>query len=289
MLIMDFCDVDSHKWLQYSQLTRFPVRLIYKIENKRLLRYERQINQSFDYSVFVSDEEANLFLRLFPHAKKVEVIPNGVDYDYFCPGRSYTIETDESLTELNELKKRASLQQEGPILLFTGAMDYYANVEGVIWFTNEIFLELKKEFPQAQFYVVGSNPHPKVRNLQDISGIKVTGLVKDIRPYYEAADVCVIPLRIARGIQNKILEAMAMEKAVVTTTHAIEGIEAMPQKHVLVEDNPKGFAQAISKLVKDRALRNRLGAEGRKLVMREYSWQVNMRTLEDLLFTSLIT
>lgn len=281
LLVMDFCDVDSDKWLQYSGQTRFPLSFIYRIENRHLFEYEKKINQLFDYSIFVSHAEANLFVRLFPEAKNISVIPNGVDYEYFSPGRSYTVETDESLTELNELKKLN--KHKKPILLFTGAMDYYANVDGVTWFCNDIFPLLKKKFPKAQFYIVGSNPHAKVKELGKRDGVESTGFVEDIRPYYQSANVCVIPLRLARGVQNKVLEAMAMGKPVVTTTKAIEGIQAVPEKHVLIEDTPQGFCDAVLRLLKDRETRERLGAKGRKFVEERYDWTTNMKKLDSII------
>jgi len=131
---------------------------------------------------------------------------------------------------------------------------------------------------------VGSNPHPKVRDLENIIGVTVTGFVEDIRPYYKAADIGVIPLRMARGIQNKVREAMAMRKPVVATTKAIEGIHAMPNKHVLVEDTARDFAKAVSKLMKNQELRNRLGAAAREFVLKKYDWHTNMKKFEHLLF-----
>jgi sugar transferase (PEP-CTERM/EpsH1 system associated) len=272
---MDFCDVDSDKWLQYSQQTGFPLSLIYRIENKRLFKYEKHINQFFDYSIFVSHAEANLFVRLFPEAKNISVIPNGVDFKYFSPGS-----VTSQLTTDNGQRIRDNAQ---PMLLFTGAMDYYANVDGVTWFCNDIFPLLKEEFPKAQLYIVGSNPHAKVKELGKRNGVKVTGFVEDIRPYYQSANVCVIPLRLARGVQNKVLEAMAMGKPVVTTTKAIEGIQAVPEKHVLREDTPQGFCDAVLRLLKDRETRERLGAKGRKFVEERYDWTTNMKKLDSII------
>ncbi|MCK4485403.1 MAG: glycosyltransferase [Desulfobacterales bacterium] len=162
-------------------------------------------------------------------------------------------------------------------------MDYHANIEGVTWFCNDVFPAVKSEFPESQFYIVGSKPHPKVRNLGSNDGVRVTGFVEDIRPYYQAADVCVIPLRLARGIQNKVLEAMAMGKAVVTTSKAIEGIRAATGKQVLVEDTPNGFSNMVLTLIKDRETRKRLGTNARQFVMKNYNWSTNMKKLDALL------
>ncbi|MBW1793375.1 MAG: TIGR03087 family PEP-CTERM/XrtA system glycosyltransferase [Deltaproteobacteria bacterium] len=268
-LIMDFCDLDSDKWLQYSQRSRFPLNLVYRVEHKRLFKYEKRINQLFNHSVFVSRNEADLFSRLSPEAKNISVIPNGVDYNHFSPQAS-------GLEPL-------ALSRKTPVLLFTGAMDYHANIEGVTWFSDSIFPRVKKEVRAAQFYIVGSNPHPRVKSLDNGAGIMVTGFVQDTRPYYQAAGVCVIPLRLARGVQNKVLEAMAMGKAVVTTSKAIEGIQALREEHVLVANNPEDFSGAVLMLLNHEARRNRLGAMAREFVMKNHHWPTNMKKLEALL------
>jgi sugar transferase (PEP-CTERM/EpsH1 system associated) len=268
-LIIDFCDLDSDKWLQYSKKTRFPMSLAYRIESKLLLKYEKQINQRFDHSVFVSKQEASLFQSLFPKAENISVIPNGVDYKYFSPQAS-------GLEPL-------ALNPKTPVLLFTGAMDYYANVDGVTWFSDTVFPGVKKEFQAAKFYIVGSNPPPRVKSLDNGSGIRVTGFVEDIRPCYQAADICVIPLRLARGVQNKVLEAMAMEKAVVTTSKAIQGIYALDKQNVLVADTPKGFCKAVLTLLKDHKARKQLGQSAREFVIKNHNWSNNMKQLEALL------
>ncbi len=267
-LIMDFCDLDSDKWLQYSRQQRFPVNLFYRIEHRRLLKYEKKINEHFDYSVFVSEQESDLFSRSHPGARDVSVIPNGVDSEYFSP-------------KPNKLNKPK--QSNKPVLLFTGAMDYYANMDGVTWFVDKIFPRIKQEWPKCQFYIVGSNPHSKVTNLERISGVSVTGFVEDTRPYYNAANVCVIPLRLARGVQNKVLEAMAMEKAVVATSKAIQGIDAIPKEHALIEDTREGFSRAILTLLRVPRLRKGLGERARAFVKANYTWPTHMKKFETLL------
>lgn len=262
-LIMDFCDVDSDKWLQYSQRYRFPLNLIYRIEYKRLLKYEKKINRFFDNSVFVSQQEADLFCRLFPEAKNISVIENGVDCEYFSP-------------------EFQTLNPDPRTLIFTGAMDYWANVDGVLWFCEKILPTIMAGYPKTQFYIVGSNPNAKIQELERNKGINVTGFVKDIRPYYNNADVCVIPLRIARGIQNKVLEAMSMGKAVVTTSAAVQGIRATPGVNLLVEDDFSKFAEAVSMLLKNNSLRNYLGTNARRFVKSNYNWQTNMKKFDEL-------
>ncbi|MDL1968653.1 MAG: TIGR03087 family PEP-CTERM/XrtA system glycosyltransferase [Deltaproteobacteria bacterium] len=261
--IMDFCDVDSDKWLQYSQRSKFPLNLIYRIENKRLLEYEKKINRSFDSSVFVSQQEANLFYRLFPEAKNISVIGNGVDHEYFS--------------------QPATRNPQPETLMFAGAMDYWANVDGVLWFCEKILPIIRAGYPKLQFYIVGNNPNPKIQKLGSNKRINVTGFVEDIRPYYNNADICVIPLRIARGVQNKVLEAMSMGKAVIATSVAVQSIRATPGVHLLVEDNFDKFAEAVSMLLKNHTLRNYLGTNARQFVKSNYNWQKNMKKFDELM------
>ena len=265
-LIMDFCDLDSDKWLQYARKSYFPLNIIYGIENNRLLKYEKIINQRFDHSVFVSWQESDLFFQRYPQAKNVSAIPNGVDHEYFKP------QTPNPEPRI-----------PNPVLLFTGAMDYHANAEGVAWFCKDVYPIIKRDLDKTEFYIVGSNPIPKVKALADNNGIRVTGYVEDIRPFYQKADVCVVPLRLARGIQNKILEAMAVGKAVVATSMAAEGIAANPGEHLLIENTPNGFAHAITFLIKNRETASKIGSNARKFVVEKHNWSKNMKKFEDLL------
>jgi sugar transferase (PEP-CTERM/EpsH1 system associated) len=273
VLIMDFCDIDSQKWGQYAVKSRFPMSFIYKVENRRLFQYEKQINDLFHHTVVVSQQEKDLFLDLYPSAKNIQAISNGVDYEYFSPDAGF-----------NTLKE--GTEKSDPILVFTGAMDYYANVEGVTWFCHEILPAIKKDFPGTKFYIVGSNPSPKVKALETIQGVNVTGFVDDIRPYYQFADVCVVPLRIAAGVQNKVLEAMSMGKPVVTTSKALEGIHAVPDEHLMVEDTPKNFSNTVKSLLKNMEQRNSLGLNARDFVRQNYNWETNMKKLEGLMHSS---
>jgi sugar transferase (PEP-CTERM/EpsH1 system associated) len=272
---MDFCDLDSDKWRQYAGESAVPAKLIYWLESKLLLSYEKRVNRLFDYSVFVSEPEADLFLRLDPGAKNVKAISNGVDHVYFSP------RSDEASSAA--VLKPPCFDSKTPVLLFTGAMDYHANIDGVAWFCNEVFPVIRNEIPLVEFYIVGSNPTPEVKKLAENPGVTVTGFVEDIRPYYKAADVCVIPLRLARGIQNKVLESMSMAKAVVTTSKALEGIGATPGKHLLVADDARAMATAASDLLSVENKRQSLGENARQFVVSRFDWPANMKLLEDLL------
>lgn len=269
MRLMDFCDVDSQKWKQYAENSSFPFSLIYKIEQNRLLKYDRRINQAFNHSVFVSRNEVDLFQELAPEAKNIHAIENGVDSEYFSPDADFEkLQTDKT---------------ERPLLVFTGAMDYHANVDGVTWFCHEILPMIQDVHPTLQFFIVGSNPTQKVRELEKITGVHVTGFVEDIRPYYHAADACVVPLRIAAGIQNKILEAMAMEKAVVTTNIAFSGIQGETGMHALTADQPDAFAEAVLSILDSSEKRQTLESNAKTLVHQKYNWEKNINRLEQLI------
>lgn len=282
-LIMDFCDVDCDKWVQYAGQSTFPLSLLYKLEGKLLFSYEKKINRVFDHSIFVSKQETDLFLKLYPYARSVSTIQNGVDSTYFSPQLNESNKTNKLNKPDKPKKPNEPKQPNKPLLLFPGAMDYHANVDGVVWFCNQIFPMIKKEIPECSFYIVGSNPTPEVVVLGKMPGVIVTGFVEDIRPYYQMADICVIPLRLARGIQNKVLEAMAMEKPVVTTTKAAEGIQASNGEHLIVEDSEEGFSKAVIKMIRDKSEGARLGKLARNFVVKNYDWATNMKMFEALL------
>lgn len=269
--VMDFCDLDSDKWRQYGESSRFPLNKLYQTEFQRLLAYEKKINRTFHHSLFVSEKEAELYKTLAPDARNISVIPNGVDSDYFSPGAvSASIAPIPSRIETHTV-------------MFSGAMDYPANIDGVTWFSHEIFPQLRIHFPHLRFIIVGSNPTSRVKALTRENGIQVTGFVKDVRPYYAAADVCVVPLRMARGVQNKVLEAMAMGKAVVTTSAAIQGITATNGNHLLVADTPGDFIRVLTNLLNNTDQRQQLGKAAREFVTQRYSWHTNMTQLNELI------
>jgi sugar transferase (PEP-CTERM/EpsH1 system associated) len=276
-LIMDFVDVDSDKWLQYSKFARFPYSWIYDLEASRLAKYEQKVAEIFDHSLFVSQNEVDLFKRRNPHIKNVSAISNGVDLEYF---NSNLCDSLQILMDGNKNERQQSISHHQPVLLFTGAMDYFANIDGVTWFANQVFPLIKKQIPGIKFYIVGSRPNKKVKALGGNNGIFVTGFVDDTREYLAKATVFVAPLRIARGIQNKILEAMAMGIPVVTTPQALQGIQAKIGKDLLVEEDPEGFACAVVRLIQDDRLREYLRNNGKNLLESKYSWEKNLQILE---------
>lgn len=273
LLVMDYCDLDSDKWHQYAVSSTWPGSWIYGREARELLAYEHRINKIFDHSIFTTRAEVALFQDLCPDVKQLSAIANGVDVDYFHP------DTVSSQT-IEDIRK-----DNTPLLLFTGAMDYQPNIDGVLWFYEQIYPLIRKTMPQVYFFIVGSRPTEEVTKLHGKDGITVTGFVDDIRPYYAAADLSVVPLRLARGVQNKVLEALAMGNAVVTTSKALEGIEARPGRELMVADNPETFAQQVLDLLAQPKKRTQLGLLGRQFVNQHHRWDDNMRKLEKLVIT----
>lgn len=267
ILIQDFVDLDSDKWLQYARYTSYPRSLIYKTENRRLFRYEVKINKAFDYSVFVAQREVDIFKTMYPQAKNIRVIPNGVSTDYFQPKHEL----------IGARKKKES------VLVFTGMMNYFANEDGVRWFCKDIFPHIRSSIPEAQFYIVGNRPTHTVRKLGRKHGVKVTGYVDDIRDYYRIADICVIPLRIARGLQNKVLEAMAAGNAVVATSNASDGISCSNDEDIVIANDSKTFADQVISLLNDPERCKILGQNAVKNIRKNYNWDTNLKAFDSLL------
>jgi len=267
--VMDFCDVDSDKWRQYAESAVLPLRPIYALEARRLRAYEEAILQRVQAATLVTDREKELWHDLPADLfAKVHVIPNGVDLESFVPGWGHVL-------------------PEARSLVFTGAMDYYANVDAVVYFAEEVFPRIRGEIPEASFTIVGSRPTARVRALANRPGIAVTGTVDDVRPYYARAAVCVVPLRIARGIQNKVLEGLAMGRPVVTSTAAAAGLGASIGDEIRVADAPEAMAHEIVRLLRDPEAAEAMGRAGRKFVERTYVWERSMRRFESLVESSL--
>jgi sugar transferase (PEP-CTERM/EpsH1 system associated) len=265
-LIIDFVDVDSYKWYLYSKYKKFPESIIYKKEWKSLREYEKIVGNLFDLSVFVSEEEAKLFRSFAPGVKSI-VIPNGVDVDYF----SRKIDVNKS-KEKNEA-----------IIMFSGAMNYYPNDDGVRFFCNEIWPQVRNRVNNCKFYVVGMNPSKKLRILaRNDNNIVITGQVKDIREYLWKTDVFVAPLRIARGIQNKVLEAMASGLPIVATTEAVKGINYSGDNYLFLEDSNKDFADRVIKLIKSKIKENDI-KKRIEILRQRYSWENHMSSLENIM------
>lgn len=256
--ILDYVDIDSDKWKQYSKSQKWPYSWIYRRESEKLFRYESDMAKQFDLNLFVSRVEAELFQSMLDNADvPVSFYNNGVDIQYFDP--TVTLTNPYYKSDRNE-----------KIVVFTGAMDYWANVDGVVWFANDILPIVRQEYPDVKFYIVGGNPTAEVLALASDSVI-VTGRVEDVRPYLRFADIAVAPLRIARGVQNKVLEAMAYNKPIVATEEAISGIEECPEFTPLIAKNAGEFAFLCMGLLKKS-----LQVNSRVCIEKYYDWNANL-------------
>ena len=264
--VVDFCDVDSDKWRQYADKKSWPMSWLYRHEARQLLAYERLVARNYDASLFVSEPEAALFRELAPESTaRIGYFNNGVDTDYFTPHADY-----------------ASPYAPGEqAIVFTGAMDYWPNVDAVQWFTAEALPLLRARYPGLHFYIVGARPSPAVQELAKLPGVTVTGTVPDVRPYIAHARAAVAPLRIARGIQNKVLEAMAMATPTVVSPQALEGIRAEPGQELLLAEDGAAFADAVALLLE--RVDNTMGLAARASVENHYSWPSNLACIGERL------
>lgn len=263
--VVDLVDIDSEKWRDYAQRAKPPLAQVYNTEWRRLRRYEHEIVTRFAHTVVATTREAALLDELdeFTRRARLRAITNGIDLDYFQPNNT--------------------INAPVPRLVFTGAMDYYANSEGVRWFVEEIWPLVRRDEPRAEFFIVGSNPSAEVKQLSAHAGVQVTGSVPDVRPFIHSATACVVPLRIARGVQNKVLEAMACGKAIVATPEAVAGLRVTDGEQVLIAATPQEMADAVLIAMHDADLREQLGRRALRFVETEHEWTPLQKQLTDLI------
>jgi sugar transferase (PEP-CTERM/EpsH1 system associated) len=268
--VVDFVDIDSDKWRQYAAAKSWPASWIYGREGRKLLDFEREIAASSSASLFVSEAEADMFRKLAPEsADKVGALNNGVDFEYFDPA----IELENPFSG------------DGETMVFTGAMDYWANVDAVAWFAKEVFPGIRAQKPAAEFWIVGARPASQVTALAAAPGVHVTGSVPDVRPYIRNANIVVAPLRLARGIQNKVLEAMAMARPVVASPEALEGINAKVDEEIVQADGAAEFVSKAVNLLEDTNS-TAMGDRARARVVGDFGWASNLAGLKTLLENS---
>jgi sugar transferase (PEP-CTERM/EpsH1 system associated) len=260
-IVMDYVDIDSDKWTQYGASTRPPLSWLYRLEGQRLQRYEGAIAREASLCLLATAAEEQLLRRFAPWARSA-VMPNGVDLEQYTP-----LGTDAP----------------SPTLMFTGAMDYRPNIDAVEHFCKDIYPLVRRAVPDVRLLIVGLNPAPSVLALRALPNVVVTGAVPDTRPYYAQTSVVVVPLRIARGVQNKVLQAMAMGRPVVATSRARTGLEAEAGRDLLVADEPAGFAHHVVALLRDAEARAALGRSGRAYVEARHSWRASLEKLDGLL------
>lgn len=262
--IMDLIDIDSYKWRQYAEERSMWISWIYRHEAKHLAEYEKRIVKEFDHVLVVTEQEK----KLFPESgemSNLDVMSNGVDLEFFVPVPA---------------QRLVAIQ---PTLVFTGVMDYQPNVDGMKWFVESVFPRIQVAIPDIELLIVGNKPTREVERLGQIQGVVVTGFVEDIREYLAKANVCIVPLKTARGIQNKVLEAMAMGKAVVCTPQAHEGIHAIPDEEIIVAGDAEAFVVNIISLLENKSKAEQLGIKARLRVEQEYSWEKNLSLLDQIL------
>jgi glycosyltransferase involved in cell wall biosynthesis len=234
------------------------------VQWQRLRGYERRACLTADRIVAVSKSDAEALRRLDPGLDPI-VVPNGVDMEFY----------NEAIPSLDA--------GQGPgesDLVFTGKMDFRPNVDAVLWFAQEVLPLIRQDASEVRFWVVGMNPHARLASLADDPAVELTGWVEDVRPYIAEAAVYVIPLRIGGGTRLKVLEAMAMGKAIVSTTLGCEGFDLVPDQELVVADAPAEFAAAVLALLRDPERRGRLGRAARRFAGSRYDWRMIVPKLE---------
>jgi polysaccharide biosynthesis protein PslH len=258
--IVDLIDVDSQKWLDYAAASKIPRRWLYRLAASRLRRVERQL-ASWAHGVVVTTPVEAAIYDSFAGPGTARVVANGVDLDYFRP--------EPGETE--------------PACVFVGALDYRPNVEGVCWFCREVWPVLRQRRPDARLLLVGRRPAPAVQRLGGQSGVEVVGQVPDVRPYLRRAALAIVPLQIARGVQNKLLEALAMAKAVVASPQCVAGLQTQRDVHLKIADSAAAWTEIVVGLLENKNERDRLGAAGRRYVEQYHRWETCLTPLGNLL------
>lgn len=265
-VVLDMVDVDSEKWREYARGARVPMRWVWAREGRNLLAYERTAAAASDVALLVSEPECERFATLAPElAGHVHAVEQGVDLERFAPG----------------LALPSPYAGDAPRAVFTGNMDYWPNADAAIWFATHVLPLLRARDPAFEFVIVGANPGREVRALAGMPGITVTGRVADVRPWVTHAAVAVAPLRIARGIQNKVLEAMALGVPVVASPEAALGVRATAGRDLLVADGAPAMAEAIAAVLAGAG--HGLGVAGRQAMERGYDWAATLARLDGLI------
>lgn len=259
--ILDFGDMDSQKWLTYGQVRPAPLSWGYWLEGAKLERAERQLAERFDLCTCTTRAELET-LQGFGLPVATDWFPNGVDRDYFSP---------------------SSEAYDPDSVCFIGRMDYYPNQACVSELCSQVWPRIRQRRPDARLYLVGASPPEAIRRLGDLPGVTVTGSVADVRPYVRRCAAMLAPLRIARGTQNKILEAMSMGVPVVTSTLAAGGVDAVAGEHLLTADSPEAVAEATLLLMQDKERRSSLARSGRERITERHDWARSMQKLDEII------
>lgn len=259
--ILDFGDMDSQKWLEYANYKPFPLSLGYRLEGYKMLAAEKRLARRFDICTATTRAEWET-LDGYGTGAATDWFPNGVDAEFFSPGeQAYDADT----------------------VSFIGRMDYYPNQECMARFCAEVWPLVRAQRPEMKLLIIGADPSPQMRQLGELPGVTVTGSVPDVRPYVRKSAVMVAPLAIARGTQNKILEAMAMGVPVITSSCAAGGVDAEDGAHLLVADTPQQIVAAILRVAGDAQERERLARAGRERMLSHHAWPRSMQRLDGII------
>lgn len=266
--VLHFADVNSEKFAAYAERSKGWKRWLFALEARRVRAAEARLTAGADAIAFVSDEEAELFRSLVgTRAARIVTIANGVDAEAFDPGKAWP----------------RPAWRDGPAFVFTGAMDYQPNIDAVVWFADAVLPRLLAVHSEVQFAIVGSNPAPAVRALASRRNVLVTGRVPDVQPYLAYAAAVVAPLQIARGIQNKVLEALAMGCPTIVSAHALTGIGTPDTTPVITADSADEWVATCLRILDEPASTEALAARARPFVLDRFSWNARLRTLDELL------
>jgi sugar transferase (PEP-CTERM/EpsH1 system associated) len=261
--ILTMHNIESLRFERELQLAHWGKRRLVLLGNHLFFReWEKEALGGFDGIITVSDLERTWVQQHAPQTM-VDVVPNGVDTEYFSPGSAHA-------------------STNNPYIVFTGAMDYPPNVDAAGWFCNEILPQLQRTVPGIRLKIVGKNPHPHVLELDRREGVEVTGTVADIRSYVAESLALVVPLRSGGGTRLKILEAMALERPVISTSVGAEGLDVNPGTDILISDDPQQFVDQIQLLLGSPEKAKAIGKAGRRLVLEKYDWRVCLGGLERL-------
>lgn len=263
-LLMDFMDLDSDKWQQYANTASYPMKWVYQREATLVAKAEKSIYRQFDHCFFISENEVQLFAKQTGNADKVSVLANGLDTSVFYP-------------------PCIAPQADSPVFLFTGVMNYKPNEDAVLWFALSMWPKIKEAYADARFIIAGMQPSSRIQQLEKIPGIEVTGYVDDILPFYHQASIFVAPFRLARGVQNKILQAMACGLPIVTTPLGAEGINCEPGVHLLTASTAEAFIESVKYLQSNKRLQLTMQSKARELIQTHYSWDSVLQKLPVML------
>ena len=263
--ILDFVDADAEKWRLLGERAHGVRGMLYRREAVRLIEHDRKALRRFNLATFVSAAEAERFQAfVLERSEQLRVLRNGVDARFFTP----------------ELESANPYGSNGPVLVFTGIMNYWPNEEAVIWFARSVLPRLRHDMPGLRFAIVGRSPSPRVQRLKSVAGVHVVGGVADIRPYLAHAAAVVVPLRNAIGVPNKILEAMAMARPVIATPEAVRGIDVVPGRELMLAPSAEDFATAVWDALAAGPRIAVMARQARQRVVLDYDWETVERQMQ---------